>query len=45
MTIVQIAEGAFSVPSYSEVTIVPAFTLILGEPHDDDCEEGLDDPE
>lgn len=45
MTTLQIAEGAFFVTSYSEVTIVPAFTLIVGEPTDDDFEEGSDDPE
>ena len=39
MTIVQVAEGAFFVTSYSEVTIVPAFTPIPSEPAGDDCQE------
>lgn len=45
MTVLQIAEGAFFVTPYSEVTIAPAFTLVLEEPAYDEGEEESADPE
>ena len=45
MIIMQVAEGAFFVTSYSEVTIVPAFTLMASESADDDGQEETGDPD
>jgi hypothetical protein len=42
MTVTQVAEGAWFVTSYSEVTIVPAYTPVEGQSTGQECEAEAD---